>query len=108
MPAVCLASLSTWIPVRLSEMMCQAKPDSCCASSLIPLHSGARFCSRIVGAGAGVCYLHKPTARLLQLDRFEFSSLKDVKHWCSANVAVLFVSLTFISDTIAISVGSEF
>lgn len=39
---------------------------------------------------------------------FEFSSLKDVKHWCSANVAVLFVSLTFISDTVAISVGSEF
>lgn len=54
------------------------------------------------------CYLHKSTARLVQLDRFEFSSLKDVKHWCSANVAVLFVSLTSISDTIAISVGSEF
>lgn len=41
--AVYLTSLSTWIPVRTSEMMCQAKHDSYCASSVVPLNSGARF-----------------------------------------------------------------
>lgn len=53
--ASCLSGIPLYLDsMRLSEMMCQAKPDSCCASSLIPLRNGARFCSRIVGAAAGV------------------------------------------------------
>ena len=49
MPAVYLTLLSTWIPVRISEMTCQAKHDSfilCFHCS--PVNNGAWFFGRIV------------------------------------------------------------